>query len=63
MPESAPHNPSGEVFGYPADNLSAEAEHIRDNKLCPFRNRVLEPDKVARDTWHMREYVHGCPFL
>lgn len=40
MARRSPHNPLGEVFGYPVDNLSPEAEHIRDNKLCPFRNRV-----------------------
>lgn len=40
MARRSPHNPLGEVFGYPVDNLSPEAEHIRDNKLCPFGNRV-----------------------
>lgn len=40
MARRTPHNPLGEVFGYPSDNLTPEAEHIRDNKLCPFRNRV-----------------------
>lgn len=40
MSRRTPHDPLGEVFGYPTDNLSPEVEHIRNNKLCPFRNRV-----------------------
>jgi hypothetical protein len=33
-------NPLAEVFGYPIDNRSPEAERYRKNKLCPFSNKV-----------------------
>ena len=29
----------GEVFGFPADNLSGQAAYVRDNRLCPFNNK------------------------
>ncbi len=32
--------PLAEVFGFPINNLSKEAERYRKNKLCPFHNRV-----------------------
>lgn len=32
--------PLGEVFGFPIENLSAQAEHYRQNRLCPFNNKV-----------------------
>lgn len=32
--------PLAEVFGFPIDNMSAEARRCRDNALCPFGNRV-----------------------
>lgn len=32
--------PLAEVFGFPVDNLSAEAERYRANKLCPYNNKV-----------------------
>lgn len=32
--------PLAEVFGYPIDNLSAEAARFRANALCPFGNKV-----------------------
>lgn len=35
-----PSHPLAEVFGFPADNLSAEAERYRDNRLCPYHNKV-----------------------
>lgn len=31
--------PIAEVFGFPSDNLSPQAEYIRSNKLCPFNNK------------------------
>jgi hypothetical protein len=35
------HNhPLAEVFGFPPDNLSEEAERFRKDKLCPFHNKV-----------------------
>src|SRR5437868_5594118 len=35
-----PNHPLAEVFGFPADNMSQEADRHRRNKLCPFNNRV-----------------------
>jgi hypothetical protein len=35
-----PKQPLAEIFGFPADNLSAEAERYRTNKLCPYNNKV-----------------------
>jgi hypothetical protein len=33
-------HPLAEVFGFPADNVGAEASRYRKSKLCPFNNRV-----------------------
>ncbi len=33
-------NPLSEVFGFPTDNRTPEAERYRKNKLCPFNNKV-----------------------
>ncbi len=35
-----PKQPLAEVFGFPVDNLSPEADRYRRNKLCPFNNKV-----------------------
>jgi hypothetical protein len=35
-----PDHPLAEVFGFPVDNFSANAERYRKNKLCPFNNKV-----------------------
>lgn len=35
-----PLHPLAEVFGFPWNNLSREAERHRENRLCPFNNRV-----------------------
>ncbi len=35
-----PDHPLAEVFGFPVDNLSAEAERYRNNRLCPYHNKV-----------------------
>ena len=35
-----PTHPLAEVFGFPADNLSAGTERYRNNRLCPYNNRV-----------------------
>ena len=34
-----PTHPLAEVFGFPADNLTPEAERFRKNRLCPFNNK------------------------
>ncbi|HZP82118.1 MAG TPA: NotI family restriction endonuclease [Chthonomonadaceae bacterium] len=31
-------HPLAEVFGFPTDNLTPEAERYRNNRLCPFNN-------------------------
>src|SRR5215207_6468632 len=31
--------PLAEVFGFPIDNLSANTQYVRDNRLCPFNNK------------------------
>lgn len=35
-----PLQPLSEVFGFPIDNFSADAIRHRQNKLCPFNNKV-----------------------
>lgn len=35
-----PNHPLAEVFGFPTDNLTTEAERHRANRLCPFNNRT-----------------------
>ena len=35
-----PEHPLAEVFGFPVDNFSSEATRYRNNKLCPFNNKV-----------------------
>ena len=45
------HNhPLAEVFGFPVDNLSEEAEHCRNGLLCPFNNKVLRCTKDKADS-------------
>ncbi len=34
------HQPLAEVFGFPPDNLSEQAERYRKSKLCPYNNKV-----------------------
>jgi len=36
----AKKNPLAEIFGFPIDNLSTEANRYRKNKLCPYNNKV-----------------------
>lgn len=33
-------HPLAEVFGFPIDNMSREAVRCRQNRLCPFNNKV-----------------------
>jgi len=35
-----PKHPLAEVFGFPPDNLSPEANRTRQYRLCPYNNRV-----------------------
>jgi len=39
-PVNHPKQPLAEVFGFPIDNLSADAVRYRKHRLCPFGNRV-----------------------
>jgi hypothetical protein len=40
-----PNHPLAEVFGFPIDNFSLEAERHRKNRLCPFFNKVANCTK------------------
>ena len=40
-----PQHPLAEVFGFPPDNFSPEAERHRKNRLCPFFNKVANCTK------------------
>nr|WP_199245429.1 NotI family restriction endonuclease [[Phormidium] sp. ETS-05] len=35
-----PKQPLGEVFGFPIHNLSQAAQRYRQNRLCPYNNKV-----------------------
>lgn len=37
---SVPRNPLAEVFGYPTDDFSLDAERHRRERLCPFHNNA-----------------------
>ncbi len=61
-------HPIAEVFGFPCDNLTAEAQRYRNNRLCPFGNKVPNCTKdKARDplgvcsVLHQSEVVITCP--
>lgn len=34
-----PNHPLAEVFGFPTDNFSPEADHCRQGRLCPFKEK------------------------
>ncbi len=38
--QRTPRHPLAEVFGFPVDNLSARARRYRENRLCPYNNKV-----------------------
>lgn len=40
-----PNHPLAEVFGFPIDNHSPRAQRYRQNRLCPFNNRVANCTK------------------
>ncbi|MFH1087588.1 MAG: NotI family restriction endonuclease [Chloroflexota bacterium] len=44
-----PNHPLAEIFGFPAGNMSANAERYRRLKLCPFFNRVPNCTKDKAD--------------
>ncbi|MCC6446588.1 MAG: hypothetical protein IT210_24430 [Armatimonadetes bacterium] len=54
-----PH-PLAEVFGFPVDNLSDEAERYRANRLCPFNNKIPNCTKDrAEDPLGVCSIFHG----
>src|SRR5437660_399630 len=40
-----PRQPLAEVFGFPIDNMSEEAQRHRKHRLCPFNNKVANCTK------------------
>jgi hypothetical protein len=38
--DKMPENPLAEVFGFPIDNFSSEANRHRSRRLCPHNNKV-----------------------
>lgn len=42
-------NPLAEVFGFPSDNFSERAERFRENKLCPYNNKVPNCTKDKKE--------------
>jgi hypothetical protein len=42
-----PRQPLAEVFGFPINNMTPEASHYRNNKLCPFNNKSANCTKSS----------------
>lgn len=68
MPNIIRTHPLAEVFGFPPDDQSAVARRHRNNKLCPFNNKVPNCTKdKAQDPlgvcsiWHESQTVITCP--
>ncbi len=60
--------PLAEVFGFPIDNLGKEATRYRNNRLCPFGNKVPNCTKDKADNplgvcsiFHDDQIVVTCP--
>lgn len=60
--------PLAEVFGFPIDNDGTEAERHRQNRLCPFNNKVpnCTKDSVTNplgicSIFHGNELAVVCP--
>ncbi len=47
-PKKSKRNPLAEVFGFPVDNDSEEAERHRNNDRCPFNNKGPNCNKGGR---------------
>lgn len=61
-------SPLGEVFGFPVENESEKAQRYRNQKLCPFNNKVpnCTKDKANNplgvcSVWHNGVSVITCP--
>lgn len=66
--KTANKSPLGEVFGFPVENDSAKAQRYRNQKLCPFNNKVpnCTKDKANNplgvcSVWHNGVSVITCP--
>src|SRR5579863_6784642 len=57
--------PLGEVFGFPVHNMSAAADLHRQNRLCPFNNKVPSCTKdKANDPLGVCSVIHeGKPVI
>jgi hypothetical protein len=44
-----PNHPLAEVFGFPTDNLTREADRCRRSRLCPYNNKVPNCTKDKAD--------------
>lgn len=63
-----PKQPLAEVFGFPVDNDSPEAERYRQNRLCPYNNKVpnCTKDSITNplglcSIFHGEEISVTCP--
>jgi len=61
-------HPLAEIFGFPADDMSANAVRHRRNRLCPFNNKIpnCTKDKAQAplgvcSVFHENEIVITCP--
>jgi hypothetical protein len=66
--KNVPQHPLAEVFGFPIDNASKEAERFRANKLCPFCNKVPSCTKDKANSplgvcsiYHNSAAIITCP--
>lgn len=63
-----PNHPLAEVFGYPINNTSDVAQRHRNNRLCPYHNRIINctKDKAKNplgvcSVWESHQPVITCP--
>jgi hypothetical protein len=63
-----PNNPLAEIFGFPSNSFSEQAERYRRNKLCPYNNKVpnCTKDKASDplavcSIYHRDAPVITCP--
>ncbi len=63
--EKKEYNPLGEVFGFPIINDSAQAKRDRNQKLCPYNNKVPNCTKdKANDPLGVCSILHeGKPVI
>src|SRR5881409_951038 len=68
QPQMTAKHPLAEVFGYPATDMSANANRFRTRRLCPFNNKVpnCTKDKAKNplgvcSIYHEGSSVITCP--